>query len=966
MSKKARVSLLLVVALGLGGYVAFADSLMEEVSKYVWDRAIYHTLFPFSKYDEAKVARDAGDFRQSDVDNMNAGAYEPYFDQMDYGITLPANQEALRGQLDAFIPGISADQAARRVRAGRINWIVWTGGNDRFWNYMTRATLGGLDFLKTISDFPDLPSTRSDRWQLLGLVNEPCFTKADGPREDRWGLWLPKRVVSTECPPDPFEDAATYPGVKIGARGTTLKFNDTSKDLEVGSIYGYATGIIGLRLFPNPDFDSKAAAKWDSVRFYRDPAYYYDPNLVRPYRVGMSCAFCHVGPNPSRPPDDFNNPKWANLNSNPGAQYFWVDRIFDWDWKKNQDNFIVQLLRTARPGSLDTSLVSSDMINNPRTMNAVYNLPARVAAAMKFNHLEQLKGNEVLNNQFSLLSGKDVPMDSMLRQVYNPTTARVFSPRVLKDGSDSVGALGALNRVYVNIGLFSEEWVQNFYPLIGGRKISPFRIDVAQQNSLYWNATVKQTPDLALFFLAASRPDKLSDAPGGAKYLKDFNGPDVAAGRRVFARNCAACHSSKLPEKAYTFFNKDDATACIGPNYMACWNSYWNYAKTPEFKDAMEKIVADPHFLDDNYMSTELRVPINLVDSGMCSPIGTNAIRGDIWDNFSSDSYKSLPSAGMFRANYPTANGGMTSAMVTLPDGGRGFFRPASLISVWSSAPFLQNNSLGKFNWYGTVDGRMASFSDSINKLLNPETRGADSGPGKQLVSFTTTFGDQLNGVVDVTTQASYLKIPRGYLPHWIWNLVKNAVDQEPNSDGMISKGKPLLAVDQTPMPRMVVKIPEPKKNWIQRTFASIFGGKKQTAELSSNDDADSANYSSDEMGEFIRLGPIPAGVPVNLISNMDLTLGNSAKGTLLLGQAAKDLVKAVARIKKDNLKGKAATDMFMSMAGDSLLAASRCNDFVVNRGHYFGTRYSPDKGDSGQGLGQDEKAALIEYLKWF
>ena len=34
--------------------------------------------------------------------------------------------------------------------------------------------------------------------------------------------------------------------MKIGARGKTVP---------VGSYYGYATGIVGLRLFPNPDFD---------------------------------------------------------------------------------------------------------------------------------------------------------------------------------------------------------------------------------------------------------------------------------------------------------------------------------------------------------------------------------------------------------------------------------------------------------------------------------------------------------------------------------------------------------------------------------------------------------------------------------------------------------------------------------------------------------------------------------------
>ena len=45
----------------------------------------------------------------------------------------------------------------------------------------------------------------------------------------------------------------------------------------------------------------------------------------------MSCAFCHVGPNPVKPPDNPDTPKWENLSSNVGAQYFWIDRIFDWN-----------------------------------------------------------------------------------------------------------------------------------------------------------------------------------------------------------------------------------------------------------------------------------------------------------------------------------------------------------------------------------------------------------------------------------------------------------------------------------------------------------------------------------------------------------------------------------------------------------------------------------------------------------
>ena len=52
----------------------------------------------------------------------------------------------------------------------------------------------------------------------------------------------------------------------------------------------------------------------------------------------------------------------------------------------------------------------------------------------------------------------------------------VWTPRVLKDGSDSVGVLGALNRVYLNIGLYSEEWLQHFNALFGGEKTSPIEI----------------------------------------------------------------------------------------------------------------------------------------------------------------------------------------------------------------------------------------------------------------------------------------------------------------------------------------------------------------------------------------------------------------------------------------------------------------------------------------------------------
>src|SRR5882757_4151466 len=386
---------------------------------------------------------------------------------------------------------------------GRNMWLVWTGGNDRFWQQMNQYTFGAFDLLKSISSHPGLGFSRADRWTYLGLVNEPCFQNPTGPDPARHGLWLDVR--GKDCAPDPFENEKKYPGVRTGARGSTQP---------VGSYYGYATGIMGLRLFPNPDFDAKAAKEWDPERYYSDPSYYNRKDLIRPYRVGMSCGFCHVGPSPTRPPADPEAPAFANLSSSVGAQYMWVDRlfIFNSNHPEGQRNFMYQLVKTYRPGSMDTSLISTDNINNPRSMNAVYDFVARMGLAKRLWH-EKLAGGELNNKQFN-----DFMSTGPLTEFYDKTNGISRTPHVLKDGADSVGLLGALNRVYLNIGLFSEEWLTHFNPVVGGKTITPIEIAVAQKNSSYWQATEAGTPATALFFLKAAQPDRLKDAPGGAKY----------------------------------------------------------------------------------------------------------------------------------------------------------------------------------------------------------------------------------------------------------------------------------------------------------------------------------------------------------------------------------------------------------------------------------------------------------------
>jgi hypothetical protein len=782
------------------------------------------------------------------------------------GMSFPAADENYFGDMDG-----GAALSPEEVK-GRNTWLVWSGGNDRLWNELSTRSFGTLDFLKTLSSHPNLKSTRDTRWYYLGLVNEPCFEKATGPDPDRFGLWLDKRIVGPGCPPDPFENEAKYPGVRIGARG---------KNLPVGSFYGYASGIVGMRLFPNPDFDEEAAKKWDAKRYYEDPTYYLSKDLVKPYRVGMSCAFCHVGPNPVMPPENPEHPEWKHLSSNVGAQYFWIDRIFSWE--ADETSFPYQLFHTSRPGALDTSLVSTDYINNPRTMNAVYALGPRLEQAKRWGQ-EKLSGGNLNNKQLN-----DYVTEGPLTTFFQPPDI-VLTPRVLKDGSDSVGALGALNRVFLNIGLFSEEWLRHFNPLVGGKPITPIQIIDARNNSSYWEATEAQTPNLALFFLKTTAPHKLKDAPEGDRFLTD-DASLLLQGKEVFAERCARCHSSKLPVPAVGV----DPHGCAGSGYLDCWKKYWQWTKTEEFKQKMRAIVLAEDFLEGNFLSSDLRIPVTLLETNACSPLATNAIRGNIWDNFSSESYKALPSVGEITVHHPITGEPWSYVM---PAGGVGYTRVPSLISLWSTAPFLQNNSVGRFNPSPSVKGRMESFHSSIEQLLWPEKRDKD-----------TILGSKVPGVIDRTTARSYLRVPTGYLPDFLQGVVE---------------------LEAKVLPDVQLLPPIFKE-----------GG--------------------------IEVGPIPKGTPVNLLTNLNVLPDDAGWIDRLMHKrkVASLLIKIKGALKAlpEHASDEEARKVFHDKdLVKPLLELSKCPDFVVNRGHYFGTDLFKEE----PGLTDEKKKALIAFLKTF
>ena len=729
---------------------------------------------------------------------------------------------------------------------GRNTWMLWSAGNDRLWDWLARESAGEFDLLKIAGSYDprkdkslpeprraalqtQYPFRRENRLETLGLLNEPCFDTATRPDSRHHGLWLDSRQLG--CPPDPFASEEKYPGVLSGARG---------RGLPLGSVYGEPTGVIGLRLFPNPEFQTEAAARWDPVRYYTDPAYYTSRALVRPYRVGVTCAFCHAGFNPARPPEDPADPLWENISSTTGAQYLRTDRVALWRGEPTQ--FLWQLLHASRPGSLDPSLLATDHIHNPRAIPAIAHFAARMRMARSWGK-ETLAGASLQNRQMSTYVAGG-PLAAFFEE-----PATVWSPRFGAAAMESTGILSAVNRAFAEMGAFSEEWLLHFQPLLGGRPELPVDLPLWRKNSGYWTATEEFTPDVVRFLMRLAAPARPAEASSDSAA--------AARGKLVFAERCAACHSSKFPTPP-----PDADPANCTRDYPSCWTRYQAWTRTPEFRERMRQLVLAEDFLDQNTLSTDLRVPLPAVGVNACAALSPQGTEGALWSAFTSQTYKTLPSAGAIAYYHPVTG---EKREFTLPTGGRGYLRPPSLVGMWSSAPYLSNNSLGRFEANPSVPARLEAFGDGMEQLLWPEKRERDS-----------LLGDRIPGRIDRTTTASTLTVPARLLPAELRGL-------------------------------------------LEAPLAFLPGFTAPPA---------------------ISLGPIPAGTPVSLLASLNL-LSPRALPLLL-------------RMKKE-LRHEADFAQFVT----PLFELSACPDYIVNRGHYFGTGL-----DGEPALTDPQKRDLIEFLK--
>src|SRR5207249_12188299 len=164
------------------------------------------------------------------------------------------------------------------------------------------------------------------------------------------------------------------------------------------------------------------------------------------------------------------------------------------------------------------------------------------------------------------------------------------------------------------------------------------------------------------------------------------------------AASGAACHSSKRPSPD------------IGP-------------RSGKGKEWFLAAVMEPDFLKDNFLSNEERYPLTKIETNSARAFATNAKASHVWDNFSSLTYKELSPVDELEFFNPFDETRTIKFKPKEQNVAPGYYRVPSLVSVWSSAPLLHNNVLGKFTGDPCVAGRMDAFNNAIEKLLWPEKR---------------------------------------------------------------------------------------------------------------------------------------------------------------------------------------------------------------------------------------------------
>ena len=321
-----------------------------------------------------------------------------------------------------------------------------------------KSTFGGQHFFSQILPGPPfnlalgfdtiLTSDRNTRFNTYGVVNDPDCVQGD---------------------------ASTGGLDKCADDGNLLAFDD---------INGASAGIVGVRKFLD-----RASGK---------------------ILVGVSCAGCHAGLEAQNPPADPNHPSWAQINGTTGNQYLAVGQIFGAHLQPSDPRY--QVFHTWAPGTVDTTAIESDGINNPGIITQFFNLGKRPYFADTEN---------------------GVPI--------NPPQG---VHRAGQGGEDDAGCEAAALRVYFNIGMCAGECMVGHLANGPGGTQTP--IDQAQCAQICPDFVAAQAAVTNMCkFMTTTTPPSLAATPGGSAYLSTDRAL-LARGKAVFQSQCASCHGGAV------------------------------------------------------------------------------------------------------------------------------------------------------------------------------------------------------------------------------------------------------------------------------------------------------------------------------------------------------------------------------------------------------------------------------------
>jgi hypothetical protein len=319
--------------------------------------------------------------------------------------------------------------------------------------------------------------------------------------------------------------------------------------------------------------------------------------------------------------------------------------------------------------------------------------------------------------------------------------------------------------------------------LIGaGAKQKPFRIQQCAKDCEAWNFADAKMPDLASFLVTGGPTYLLkakdSDGTPGTQFV-DLS--KVPQGRKVFARECAGCHSTKVaPEN----IRRDkDQLARFYEGHVFGLEDYWMYEFNEKertdaafigkylAKDASGKL-RPKQFIEkgmyaQDWLGNDEATPFNVVGTNSCRALHDNHNKGHIWEEFASETYQNRASPG----SVPVVLNRMVTGEKTVKvgehkiEGGPGYYRNISLLSVWATSPFLHNNAIGELTYLKdgktidyTVRGRIKQFEMAFDELMrsdNPKDKGART-PKISRTTLPITIGirEDLQGPIQLPVKA--------------------------------------------------------------------------------------------------------------------------------------------------------------------------------------------------------------------